>query len=74
MEYTILGFLIVLVGFLFFIYKKLDGNKNTDEITSKYAVLAEKLDNLAAKTETFRENLNKSQTDLSEKLTQKQTF
>ena len=73
MEYTILGFLIVLAGLLFFIYKKLDGNKNSDEITSKYAVLAEKLDNLAAKTETFRENLNKSQTDLSEKLTQKQT-
>ena len=64
MEYTILGFLIVLV-FIFYLQKIME--TNTDEITSKYAVLAEKLDNLAAKTETFRENLNKSQTDLSEK-------
>ena len=73
MEYIILGFLTVLAGFLFFIYKKIDGNKNSDEITSKYAVLAEKLDNLATKTDTFRDNLNKSQTELSDKLTQKQT-
>ena len=73
MEYIILGFLTVLAGLLFFIYKKIDGNKNSDEITSKYAVLAEKLDNLATKTDTFRDNLNKSQTELSDKLTQKQT-
>ena len=73
MEYTILGFLTVLAGLLFFIYKKIDGNKNSDEITSKYAVLAEKLDNLATKTDTFRDNLNKSQTELSDKLTQNQT-
>ena len=73
MEYTILGFLIVLAGLLFFIYKKIDGNKNSDEITSKYAVLAEKIDNLATITDTFRDNLNKIQTELSDKLTQKQT-
>ena len=73
MEYVILGFLIILLGLLFFTHKKIDGSKNSDEITSKYAVLAEKLDNLGSKTETLRENFNKSQTELSDKLTQKQT-
>ena len=72
MEYIIIAFLVILVGFAFFIYKKLDQSKESDEFSSKYAVLAEKLDSLANKTESFRENLNKSQIDLSDKLTQKQ--
>ena len=72
MEYVIIAFLVILVGFLFFIYKKLDQANGSDDFSSKYAVLAEKLDALTNKTESFRENLNKSQIDLSEKLTQKQ--
>jgi len=72
MEYIIIAFLVILVGFLFFIYKKLDQANGSDDFSSKYAVLAEKLDALTNKTESFRENLNKSQIDLSEKLTQKQ--
>ena len=58
MEYIIIAFLVILVGFAFFIYKKLDQSKEPDEFSSKYAVLAEKLDSLANKTESFRENLN----------------
>ena len=72
MEYIIIAFLVILVGFAFFIYKKLDQTKGPDDFSSKYAVLAEKLDALTNKTDSFRENLNKSQIDLSDKLTQKQ--
>ena len=72
MEYIIIAFLVILIGFAFFIYKKLDQTKGSDDFSSKYAVLAEKLDALTNKTDSFRENLNKSQIDLSDKLTQKQ--
>ena len=68
MEYIIIAFLVILIGFAFFIYKKLDQTKGSDDFSSKYAVLAEKLDALTNKTDSFRENLNKSQIDLSEKL------
>ena len=43
MEYIIIAFLVILIGFAFFIYKKLDQSKESDEFSSKYAVLAEKL-------------------------------
>ena len=72
MEYLIIVFLIILIGFTFFIYKKVDKSKESDGIVSKYAVLIDKLDTLANKNETFRDNFNKSQIDLSDKLTQKQ--
>ena len=70
MEYIIIAFLVILVGYAFFIYKKLDQTKGQDDFSSKYAVLAEKLDALTNKNASFRENLNKSQIDLSDKLTQ----
>ena len=72
MENIIVVFLLILIVFLFLIYKKLDQVKNNDESESKYAVLSEKLNTLSDKTESFRENLNKSQIDLSDKLTNKQ--
>ena len=72
MEYIIIAFLVILVGFAFLFIKNLINQKNQMNLGSKYAVLAEKLDSLANKTESFRENLNKSQIDLSDKLTQKQ--
>ena len=72
MENIIVVFLLILIVFLFLIYKKLDQVKNNDESESKYAVLSEKLNTLTDKTESFRENLNKSQIDLSDKLTNKQ--
>ena len=74
MEYIIIVFLIILIGFTFFIYKKVDKSKESDGIVSKYAVLIDKLDTLANKNETFRDNFNKSQIDLSDKLTQKQNL
>ena len=69
---SIIVFLIILIGFTFFIYKKVDKSKESDGFVSKYAVLIDKLDTLANKNETFRDNFNKSQIDLSDKLTQKQ--
>ena len=54
MEYIIIAFLVILVGLAFFIYKKLDQSKESDEFSSKYAVLAEKLDSLANKTESLQ--------------------
>jgi DNA recombination protein RmuC len=73
MENTILVILGVLVlFFLFFIYKKIDQGKGPDDAGAKYAVLLDKFDTLAKSTEDLRANLNKSQIDLSEKLTNKQ--
>ncbi len=72
MENIIIVFFIILVVLLFFIYRKLDKKNNTDDLSAKYAVLSSKLDTLVNKTESFRENLNKSQIDLSDKLTNKQ--
>ena len=72
MENIIIVFLLIVLIFLFFIYKKLDQGKNTEDFSTKYAVLSEKLDTLTNKTESFRDNLNRSQIDLSDKLTNKQ--
>ena len=39
MEYVIIAFLVILVGFLFFIYKKLDQKQNnSDEIKSSLKI------------------------------------
>ena len=49
MENIIVVFLLILIVFLFLIYKKLDQVKNNDESESKYAVLSEKLNTLTDK-------------------------
>ena len=59
MENTILVILGVLVlFFLFFIYKKIDQAKGPDDAGAKYAVLLDKFDTLAKSTEDLRANLS----------------
>ena len=67
---VILGVLVLI--FLFFIYKKIDQGKNPDDANAKYAVLLDKFETLANSNDNLRTNLNQSQIDLSEKLTTKQ--
>ena len=73
MEYITIIFLLIIIGLVFFLYKKVNNSKSED-FNSKYAVLIEKLNDLASKNDNFREKLNKSQIDLTDKLTEKQNI
>ena len=72
MEYIILILLTAIVVFGFFIYKKLDQNKNNNDMSNNYAVLNDKFDTLTKKTDALKDDINKSQITLSDKLINQQ--
>ena len=72
MEYIILILLTAIVVFGFFIYKKLDQNKNNNDMSNNYAVLNDKFDTLTKKTDALKDDINKGQITLSDKLINQQ--
>ena len=67
MEYIIIAFLVVLVGFLFLIYKKLDPKQNNnDEIKSSLDLERERKKDLNEFKDTILEKINTQSTSLKE--------
>ena len=67
MEYVIIAFLVILVGFLFFIYKKLyQKQNNSDEIKSSLDLERERKKDLNELKDTILEKINTHNTSLKE--------
>ena len=67
MEYIIIAFLVILVGFLFLIYKKLDPKQNNnDEIKSSLDLERERKKDLNEFKDTILEKINTQSTSLKE--------
>ena len=67
MEYIIIAFLVILIGFAFFIYKKLDQKQNnSDEIKSSLDLERERKKDLNEFKETILEKINTHNTSLKE--------
>ena len=67
MEYIIIAFLVILVGFLFLIYKKLDQKQNNnDEIKSSLDLERERKKDLNEFKDTILEKINTQSTSLKE--------
>ena len=67
MEYIIIAFLVILVGFLFLIFKKLDQKQNNnDEIKSSLDLERERKKDLNEFKDTILEKINTQSTSLKE--------